>query len=194
MPAPDTRSDLELVEAANRGDEHAMAAIYLRYRDWALRLAWRFTRDHELAADVVQDAFIYLIGKFGQRGGLILRGRLTTLLYPAVRNLALAARRKRGPLQLHEEGPARAEDSHPASAAAPLGGGDLGQEEHAELARLLDRLSDGQREVLLMRVVDEMEVAEIATALGIPPGTVKSRLYHALAILRTDQAARQRLL
>ena len=55
----------------------------------------------------------------------------------------------------------------------------------------MGRLPDGQREVLLMRVVDDMAVAEIALALGIPEGTVKSRLHHALAALRDDPGARE---
>ncbi|MCH8271334.1 MAG: hypothetical protein IH985_09030, partial [Planctomycetes bacterium] len=49
---------------------------------------------------------------------------------------------------------------------------------------------DGQREVLLMRIVDGMATAEIAAALGIPPGTVKSRLHHALKGLRADDRLR----
>jgi RNA polymerase sigma-70 factor (ECF subfamily) len=53
-----------------------------------------------------------------------------------------------------------------------------------ELAAVLDGLPEGQREVLLMRFVDGMSLQEIAAALSIPEGTVKSRLHYGLRTLR----------
>ncbi|MEX2218735.1 MAG: sigma-70 family RNA polymerase sigma factor [Phycisphaerales bacterium] len=194
MPEADPRTDEELVEAGNRGDSSALAALYLRHRDWAASLALRFTRDREEALDVMQEAFVYLFGKFP---GLVLRARVTTLLYPAVKNIALARARKRraggrrGVSGREEHG--RAEDGTPVAPGAP---GDGGAEDgrSADLAAAVSSLPDGQREVLLMRVVDGMGVAEIAVALGIPEGTVKSRLHHALAALREDPRARRHFL
>ena len=62
--------------------------------------------------------------------------------------------------------------------------------EEEERLRLLDRglagLSDDQRAVVLMRVRGEMSLAEIATALQVPEGTVKSRLHHAVRRLRAS--------
>ena len=58
------------------------------------------------------------------------------------------------------------------------------------LAAAVSKLPDGQREVLLMRVVDEMSVTEIALALGVPEGTVKSRLHHAVGALRGSRELR----
>src|SRR4051812_37455835 len=92
MPPADPRTDQELVEAGNRGDETALAALYLRHREWAAALALRFTGNRDEALDVMQEAFVYLFGKFP---GLVLRARVTTLLYPAVKNIALARKRKR---------------------------------------------------------------------------------------------------
>jgi RNA polymerase sigma-70 factor (ECF subfamily) len=60
----------------------------------------------------------------------------------------------------------------------------------AELAAALAGLSPPQREVVLMRFVDDLELAEIAAALDVPLGTVKSRLHHALARLRDDPGTR----
>ncbi len=60
----------------------------------------------------------------------------------------------------------------------------------AELAAALGLLEDRQREVLLMRFVDDMSLKEIAAALKIPLGTVKSRLHHALQRLREDARTR----
>jgi len=176
-PQHDVRSDQELVDAANRGDAGALGALYLRYRDWAVGLAYRFTGDPEAAQDVAQEAFAYLLGKFP---GFRLRAKLTTFLYPAIKNTALAAKRKMRPELAGEVGLEAFAD------AAAVGG----VEGRAALAAAVGRLPDGQREVLLMRVVDEMGVSEIALALGIPEGTVKSRLHHALGALREDAGAR----
>jgi RNA polymerase sigma-70 factor, ECF subfamily len=178
MPPPDPRTDVQLVADGNRGDATALAALYLRHRDWVLGLALRFTRDREEALEVMQEAFLYLYRKFP---GLVLRARLTTLLYPAVKNIALARRRKRREGALDEREPAGA-----GRVADPEG--DLLR---GDLAAAVASLPDGQREVLLMRVMDEMSVADIAMALGIPEGTVKSRMHHAVAALREDPRARR---
>jgi len=174
MPPPDPRTDVELVAAGNQGDESALAAIYLRYRDWVYCLALRFTGDRERAADVTQEAFAYLYSKFP---GLRLRAKLTTLLYPAVKNTALAMKRKRNP-----ESAGDAVEAYVSPDAAEAG------VDAAALQRAVAALPDGQREVLLMRVVDEMALAEIALALGIPEGTVKSRLHHAVRGLKASVA------
>ena len=57
----------------------------------------------------------------------------------------------------------------------------------SELSAVLAILPDQQREVLLMRFVDDMSLQEIAAALDIPLGTVKSRLHNSLQILRSDR-------
>ena len=54
-------------------------------------------------------------------------------------------------------------------------------------AKVLAGLPEAHREVLLMRFVDGMSLAEIAEALSVPDGTVKSRLHNAAAALRKDE-------
>jgi RNA polymerase sigma-70 factor, ECF subfamily len=183
MPDSDPRSDDQLVAAANDGDASAMAALYNRYRQWVFSLALRFTGDAEQAADVTQEAFAYLLSKFP---GLRLRAKLTTLLYPAVKNTALAMKRKKKPLAAGDGIDAYLAPAH------PPGPEHLDPEQH-HLAAAIGRLPDGQREVLLMRAIDNMSMAEIALALGIPEGTVKSRLHHAIRtmqdLLKPPQAA-----
>lgn len=177
----DPRTDDELVRIINRGPpeaEPAFAALFHRHKDWCLRLARRMTTSDADAADVAQEAFITLLRQFP---GFRLRGRLTTFLYPVVRNRALAAGRRRSVLRLDQ-------DSCP-EAGSELSAGPLPIEFDHLRAAVAD-LPEPQREVLLMRLVDDMEVAEVATALGIPPGTVKSRLHTALATLRSDPRAR----
>ena len=62
----------------------------------------------------------------------------------------------------------------------------LAGEAHAEVREALGRLRDEERLVVACRYLMELSEAETAAALGIPPGTVKSRLHRALARLRED--------
>src|SRR5829696_7387959 len=93
MPPTDPRSDAELIDALNAGDVTAFDALYYRYRDRVARLALRFTGNHADTMDVLQETFAYFHRKFP---GFRLTSSVTTFLYPAVRNLSLEQRRKRG--------------------------------------------------------------------------------------------------
>src|SRR5688572_3231403 len=90
--AQDGRSDEALIDAVNHGDTAAFEALYYRYRDWVAHMAYRFTGDRDLALDVLQETFLYFSRKFP---GFRLTAKLTTFLYPAVRNYSIAARRKK---------------------------------------------------------------------------------------------------
>jgi RNA polymerase sigma-70 factor (ECF subfamily) len=177
-PRTDPRSDAELVRALNAGDASAFDGLYFRYRDWVVRLARRFTGHDEDALDVLQETFSYVFRKFP---GFVLTASMTTFLYPVVKNLSIAARRKRTrQAQWPDEG------TRPDPAAAE--GVDYGKQRE-ELSAVLAVLPEGQREVLLMRFVDGMGLVEIAETLGVPEGTVKSRLHNAIAALRKDERA-----
>src|SRR6185295_16031331 len=88
---PDARSDLQLIAVINDGDPAAFEVLYFRHRDWVVNLAHRFTGSDDLALDVMQETFIYFLKKFP---GFRLTANLKTFLYPAVKNLSIAARRK----------------------------------------------------------------------------------------------------
>jgi RNA polymerase sigma-70 factor, ECF subfamily len=146
------RSDLDLVAAINRGDTAAFEVLYLRYRDWVVALAYRFTRDSDASLDVLQETFLYFLKKFP---GFRLTANLKTFLYPAVRNLSIAVRRKASRLETGEAGQAQIEQlaaPDPASAPTP------------DLAAVLACLPEEQCEVLLLRFVDGLALAEIAEA------------------------------
>src|SRR5262245_36400475 len=168
-------SDQALVDAINRGDVRAFDALYYRYRDWVARLAYRFTGNQDDALDVLQETFAYVFRKFP---GFRLTASMTTFLYPVVKNLSIAARRKRTRMQ-SPDALADAPDPPAPSEAHP-------DRERSELASVMANLPQSHREVLLMRFVDGMSLQEIAAALSIPEGTVKSRIFNALATLRTD--------
>ncbi|MGP1345930.1 MAG: RNA polymerase sigma factor [Phycisphaerales bacterium] len=185
---PDEPDDRALVERMNRDWPDAaddFRTLYERTKEPALRIALRFASDRDAAMDAVQEAFLALWGRFP---GFVLTGRLLTFLYPVIRNQALAAARKRSRVRLTGDlaggdGGAAAEGVGGLEESA-FGGGGRG------VRGAIEDLPEGQREVLLLRVVEEMSVGEVAEALQIPEGTVKSRLFKALGTLRADPRAR----
>jgi RNA polymerase sigma-70 factor, ECF subfamily len=163
-------TDQALIAAANRGEFTAFEELYRRHRDWVAQIAFRFTHDEDIALDVVQEVFLYFLKKFP---GFELRCELKTFLYPAARNVAISLRRKTERYVSDEESIANV----PSETTAPQS--DI-------LTAVLAGLPEQQREVLLLRFGDGLALNEIAIALEIPLGTVKSRLHNALATLEKD--------
>lgn len=160
MPEP---PDEALIEAIRGGDPRAFETLYDRYQDWVVSLALRFSGNREDALDVLQETFTYFFRKFP---GFRLTSKLKTFLYPVIKHLAVRKRelsRRRVTLEGDREAPARPEGS-----AEPL----------------LARLPEAQQEVVRLRFVDGLDLQEIAEALEVPLGTVKSRLHAALETLR----------
>jgi RNA polymerase sigma-70 factor (ECF subfamily) len=174
----DAASDQQLIAALNAGDADAFEPLYFRNRDWVVALAHRFTGDESLALDVMQETFLYLLKKFP---GFRLTAQMKTFLYPAVKNLSIAARRKTSRTQSTE-----AEQLY----LAQLPAAESAFTNSAELSAALANLSEDHREILLLRFVDDLALGEIAAAINIPLGTVKSRLHHALETLRSDERAK----
>jgi RNA polymerase sigma-70 factor (ECF subfamily) len=160
----DPRSDAELARALRDGDATAFDALYARYHEWVVSLAFRFTKHREDALDVLQETFAYLHRK---RRDFELRSQMKTFLYPVVKHLSLSraqATRRQAPLdpKLDPSAPQPPSDDVPS---------------------LLKGLTDVQQEVVLLRFVDGLDLQAIADALEVPLGTVKSRLHSALEIL-----------
>jgi len=171
--------DQELIAAINSGNEPAFEILYWRYRDWVVSLAFRFTGDSELALDVMQETFLYFVKKFP---GFKLTAQLKTFLYPAVRNLSIAARRHKS----------RFQSDNPFHLVIEEIPGDTKSPDRSEtVAAVLESLPEEHREALFLRFVDGLSLAEIATALEIPLGTVKSRLHNGLAKLKQDPRTRR---
>jgi RNA polymerase sigma-70 factor, ECF subfamily len=173
-----SRSDLDLVAAINGGDTGAFETLYFRHRDWVVGLAYRFTGDSDASLDVMQETFLYFLTKFP---GFRLTANLKTFLYPAVRHLSIASRHKAARYQATVPELEQLEHT-----AAPTAAG----AETEDLQFVLAALPEEQREVLLLRFVDGLSLAEIAEAMNIPLGTVKSRLHNALQTLRQDERTR----
>lgn len=176
-PTRDYRTDEQLFSAINRGDLSAFETLYERHRDFAYRVAWRFTANEADALDILQSVFQHLLQK---APGLVLTASINTYLYTIVRSLAVSRLRERDRASGLADFEAALTAPPP---AAPAGLGDL--------AVVLRSLPEPHREVVLMRFVDDLSLGEIAAALEIPVGTVKSRLHHALAAMRADERTRR---
>lgn len=159
------RDEQALVERANAGDTEAVGALYAMHARWVTNLALRYTGDRDDAEDVKHDTFIYLLSKFP---GFELRTSMRSFLFPAVRHKSISVLRKRKRTSaLGERDPM----------APPRGG-------VGDFERLVTQLPDHERSVVELRFRDGMALAEIAAALDVPLGTVKSRLHKAIARLR----------
>ena len=139
------------------------------------RYARALTRDADRADDLVQDCLERAIRKRGlwQPTGP-LQAWLFRMLLNIYRNDARSRRRRGDHTPLHEM------TIEPAT--LPTQPGHLAL---AEVARALDRLPDEQREALLLVVIEGASYADAADILGIPAGTLMSRLGRARAALRT---------
>lgn len=176
MSGLDYLSDAELVDLCNTGDRNdavdAFEALYARHKDYVLRVAFRYIGDADLALDVLQETFSYILRKFPPPGeGLVLKAKLRTLLYVVAKNNAISILRKTN------KGDTGG-DVDPDDLPAP------GYRDSGDLAKLLQGLTPGQREIITLRFVDDQPLKDIAETLDIPLGTVKSRLHKAIEVMR----------
>jgi len=182
---PVETSELQLVEAAARGDREARRELFERYRQAAFRVAWRITGRHEDALDVVQDGFIRAFERLeGFRG----EARFKTWLLRIVSSRALDLLRARK-VRLAVSLDGGRDDAEPGFAppAAPDEPPDARCERQAlseKLRHAIEALPPDQRATFSLYAVGELTYGEIAAALGVPIGTVMSRLHHARRRLR----------
>ncbi len=167
----DNFSDHKLVELANKGVEEAMNNLYYRYREWVYGLAFRICGNREDAQEILQEVFIYFFNKFP---GFKLRSSLKTFLYPVVKNTAISnIRKKRKVVPLDE------------SFAQSIPDESLNwDDELRKLSDYMEGFSNEERELVLLRFYDGLQLEEIAEILKVPTGTIKSRLNRLLSRLR----------
>jgi RNA polymerase sigma-70 factor (sigma-E family) len=162
--------------AAAEGDDAFSAAVALHHRELA-RFAYRLCGDRVVAEDIVAEAYARVWPHWR-------RGRVDVLLPYLMRTVANEAyeRHRRRRLEIDRRPP-------PDPAAATAGGFEHQVDEHDALWTALGRLPRQQRVVLVLRIVEDQSEEQTAAMLGIPPGTVKSRLSRALAALRSIMEA-----
>lgn len=182
-----TRNEDEvLIERARLGDRTAFDSLVRKYESRAYQYAFRLTRDQEAAADVVSDAFVRVYTALKNFRG---QSAFGTWLYRIVTNCYLDRRK-------------RDREGHHVSIES-TGNGALGEMERqyeddspgpaevaernareASVQRAMSLMADYQKSMLVMYHVEALSYEEIAEALDLPIGTVKSRLNRARMALR----------
>jgi RNA polymerase sigma-70 factor (ECF subfamily) len=166
----------ELIALARDGDGDAYAALVRAHQDVAFRTAMLITQNAAEAEEAAQDAFLKAwraLKRF--RAGEPLRPWLLTIVANEARNRRRSAGRRTA-LALRAPRPAEADRSAESQV--------LAASERAALLEAMSRLRDDDRLVLGCRYLLELSEAETAAALGVKPGTVKSRTSRALGRLR----------
>jgi RNA polymerase sigma-70 factor (ECF subfamily) len=164
------RSDADLLRAHAAGDDAAFEELVRRHRDRLWAVALRTARDREEAADALQDA---LISAYKAAGSFRGDSAVTTWLHRIVVNACLdriRRRHSRATVQLPEEGPHELADSRDRVAE---------RDTRMVVEEALGQLPAEQRAAIVLVDVEGWSVAETASILGVPEGTVKSRLFHA---------------
>jgi RNA polymerase sigma-70 factor (ECF subfamily) len=184
-PAPSASelSDADAVARAREGDHEAFRVLVERYQGRAYRLASRILGDPEQARDAVQDGFLKAYGSLDRFEG---RSGFYTWLYRLIFNLCIDLKRRDRSGRHVEWDDEVAREAAGGSSVGDLGsglGGPARELERGEardaLADAIEELPEDARRTLLLREVDGLSYAEIARCLGIPKGTVMSRLHHA---------------
>jgi RNA polymerase sigma-70 factor (ECF subfamily) len=171
--------DAELFARAQRGSLDAYEEIVQRYQQLAFRTAYVITRSAAEAEEAAQDAFVKAYRAMGSfRTGAEPRPWLLRIVANEARNrVRSAGRRQRLELRLAEG--FRQGDAAPSPEAAAVDA-----DERRRLLALVNELDENDRQVIATRYFLELNSEETAAALGVPEGTVKSRLSRALGRLR----------
>lgn len=169
----DEPSDIELMKRARAGDQEAFAALIRRHQAPLLNFFRRLGAYRE-AEDLAQEVFVRL---YRWRERYVERAKFTTFLYTLARHAwadhgRRAARRERIAERAKTELPDVDDGAWPRVAA------------RLDAQQALARLPEKLRVVLVMSLYQGLRYEEIAEALGIPQGTVKSRVFLALRRLR----------
>jgi RNA polymerase sigma factor (sigma-70 family) len=170
------RSDEELLDAVASGDDRALAALYDRFGRVAYGLAYRILRDQALAEDAVQEAFL-AVWRSAQS---YQRERAK----PATWILTLVHRRSVDLVRREDRRRAEAlnEAREPATAGVDEEAGI--RDRRMAVQQALAQLPEDQRQALELAYYGGLTQSELAERLGVPLGTIKSRMFAGLGRLR----------
>ncbi len=168
--------DAELVARTLAGENAAFDALVVKYRERVYSLAFHMLRNEQEALDVSQEVFMrayFALGKFRGESGFF------TWLYRIAVNLVYThAKRESKRRELNVKAAGDGWGQVHAAVKTPE---ELAEknEIQAALHRALQALDLRFREVLVLKEIEGLEVEEVAEVLGLPQGTVKSRLFRA---------------
>jgi RNA polymerase sigma-70 factor (ECF subfamily) len=163
-------SDESLMVAVRDADNHeALQVLYERYQSRLFGFIFRMLNHTESSKDVLQDVFIKV---YQNRSKFDEKHRFYSWLFTIARNTTIRAIHSVStvPIADHQRGLATDRD-----AAFHLETAELGQ----QIEKAIQQLKTGHREIVIMRFVHKMKIAEIAQIVDCSEGTIKSRLFYA---------------
>jgi len=173
VPANSPEAIETLIERCLQGDQTAWDAVVRAYRRKVFNVAYKFVGGHEEAEDLTQEIFLKI---FKSLGTFDRRANFQTWLISVSRNLCIdhyrSVRKERATID-------RSVDASELAPASRDPGPMAALEQRDRLTLLRDALAalpDPLRKAVLMRDIHELSYQEIADRLGLPEGTVKSRI------------------
>jgi len=175
--SPDQEADLEALEQVRRGDEAGATRLFQRWSGPVLKFTGRMLGNAADAEEVTQDVFVKLIARANQYDG---RASVASWLFAIAANacrdrLRRTTRRPTVPLDAVSEAP---------EPGIPVDLRLVERQRRDAVRRALSRLSDEQREVLVLARYHGLPYAEIARSLSISEGAVKTRIFRAMETLK----------
>lgn len=177
MPPQPPPPDEALLQRARNGCRESFAGLYTRHQARVFRFALRMTGSRDGADEITQEVFLSLIEKPAGFDGS--RGAFVPYLLGVARHMALRRFRTERPmasLDTEREPVADPGEGDPFAAMSR-------KQVREELDRVITNLPVVYREVLILCDLEEMDYADAARTLGIPIGTVRSRLNRARGLL-----------
>jgi RNA polymerase sigma-70 factor (ECF subfamily) len=174
--------DSQLIALSVRGDRTAFGELVRRYQDRLYHTAYRLIGNADDAQDVVQDSFLNAYLSLHQFKG---DARFFTWLYRIAVNAAISLKRKHRALLTSDLGPRNSgPEPHDESDGSRPGTAMERAEDEKLLQDALDALTPEHRAVLVLKEIEGRKYETIADVLGVPIGTVRSRLHRARLELR----------
>ncbi len=168
-----------LIARAQRGDVHAYEALVREYETLAFRAAFLITRDEHEAADTTQEAFIRAYRALGSfKTDQPFRPWLLQIVTNQALNRVQAGQRRARMTERYAQ--AMITDQDPPSPERRL----AEREQNERLLQAVRQLKPEEQTLIALRYFLELPEAEVAQALNVPRGTIKSRLHRTLARLR----------
>ena len=165
--------DADLIRKARRGDVEAFNLLISRWEKRVFNYLLRILQNREDALDLSQDVFLKAYQNLRK---LEDPQRFAAWLFRIAHNEAYSLFRKRKP-----------EPEEPLETSRPAGGsGVFPIELSIAVSSALERLSADQREAVVLKIYQGFKFEEMSEILSCPVSTVKSRLYTALELLKTD--------
>jgi len=176
-------SDSELIRAYRGGDEQAFEILLTRHQERVYTKINFIVRDSELANDLFQDTFIKVV-RLLKEGKYIEEGKFLPWILRIAHNMAIDHFRRNKKMKM-----VRSRDEMDVFAKIDTGDShveDLLVEDqiHIDVRRLIDELPVDQREVVRMRMYDNLSFKEIAEKTGVSINTALGRMRYAVINLR----------